>query len=121
MKRKGILEETKEPDRSPEIGVFAYDTKEDFERASVAIVELKGRHGRIKQPISDWVYPILEGEGEYFFGNGEKYVFVRVSKDDVVPILEDTACDYWGRMRCSLVHAPAHEQDSDVRLDDLWN
>jgi hypothetical protein len=55
------------------------------------------------------------------FGNGEKDEIVRVSKDDVVPVLGDTACDCWGRMRRSLVHAPAHEQDSDVRLDDLWN
>ncbi len=61
MKRKYILEEVKKTGRSPEIGVFAYDTKEDFERASVTIVELKGWHGRIKQPISDRVYLILEG------------------------------------------------------------
>ena len=121
MKRKYILEEAKKTGRSPEIGVFAYNTKEDFERASVGLVELKGRHDRTKQPISDRVYLILEGEGEFLFGNWEKDEIVPVSKDDVVSILENTACDYWRRMRRSLVHAPAHEQDSDGRLDDLWD
>ena len=121
MKRKYILEEAKKTGRSPEIEIFAYNTKEDFERASVGIVKPKRRHGSLKQPISDRVYLIFEGEGEFLFGNREKDEIVPVSKDDVLPILEDTACDYWGRMRHSLVYAPAHEQDSDVRLDDLWD
>lgn len=120
MKRKYILEEAKKTGRSPETSVFAYNTKEDFERASVGLVKSKGRHGRIKQPISDRVYLMLEGEGRFLVGNREKDEIVPVCKDDVVPILEDTACDYWGRMRHSLVPAPAHEQDFDVRLDDLW-
>ena len=121
MKRKHTLEEAKKTGLSLEIGIFAYNMKEDFERASVGLVKFKGRHGRTKQPISDRVYLILEGEGEFLFGNGEKDELVPVSKDDVVPILENTACDYWRRMRRSLVHAPSHEQDSDVPLDDLWD
>jgi mannose-6-phosphate isomerase-like protein (cupin superfamily) len=81
-----------------------------------------GRHGRIRQPISDRGYLILEGEGELFFGGeeGDDEV-VPVGKDDVMIMPKDTAYDYQGRMRLFLVHRPAYEQDSDVPLDDLWD
>ncbi len=120
MKRKYSLEEARQTGRPPEIEVFAYNTKEDFEQASVGLVEAKGRHGRIRQPISDRVYLILEGEGEFFFGEEEGEV-VPVAKDDVVLIPKNTVYDYRGRMRLFLVHTPAYEQDSDVHLDDLWD
>lgn len=56
MRYKYTLEEAKATGRPPEIEVYAYNTKEDFEWASAGIVESRGRHGRIKQPISDRVY-----------------------------------------------------------------
>lgn len=120
VKRKYTLEEAKRTGRPPEIEVHAYNTKEDFDRASVGIVESRGRHGRIRQPVSDRIYFILEGEGEFFFGDEEGGEVVPVAKDDVLLILKDTVYDYQGRMRLFLVHAPAYEQDSDVHLDDLW-
>jgi mannose-6-phosphate isomerase-like protein (cupin superfamily) len=68
-------------------------------------VESRGRHGRIKQPISDRIYLILEGEGEFFFGEEGDEV-VSVARDDVLLIPKDTAYDYQGRMRLFLVHTP---------------
>ena len=122
MKRKYVLEEARKTGRPPEIEVFAYNTKEDFEQASVGIVESRGRHGRIRQPISDRVYLVLEGEGEFFFGDEEgDDEAVPVGKDDVVIVPKDTAYYYRGRMRLFLVHTPAYEQDSDVHLDGLWD
>jgi hypothetical protein len=122
VKRKYVLEEAKKTGRPPEIEVLAYNTQEDFERASVGIVASRGRHGRIRQPISYRGYLILEGEGELLFGGeeGDDEV-VPVRKDDVVVVQKDTAYDYRGRMCLFLVHTLAYEQDSDVHLDDLWD
>ncbi len=100
----------------------AYNTREDFERASVGIVEWRGRHGRIMQPVSDRVYLVIDGEGEFYFGGeeGQDEETVSVGKDDVLLILKGTVYDYEGRMRLFLAHFPAYEPDSDVHYDDLW-
>ena len=121
MKRKYLLEEARKTSRPPEIEIFAYNTKEDFEQASVGIVESRGRHGRIRQPISNRVYLVLEGEGEFFFSDEEGDDEACRSKDDVVIVPKDTAYDYRGQMRLFLIHTPAYEQDSNVHLDDLWD
>ena len=122
MKHKYTLDEAKLTGRPSEIEVCAYNAKEDFERASAGIVTARGRHGRIMQPISDRVYLILEGEGEFYFGGeeGQKEETVRVEKNDVVLIPRGTVYDYEGRMRLFLSHSPAYEQDSDVHYDNLW-
>jgi hypothetical protein len=48
VKRKYALEEAKKTGRPLEIEVLACNIKEDFEQASVGIVESGGRHGRIR-------------------------------------------------------------------------
>ena len=113
--------ETKKTGRALEIVVFAYDTKEDFERSSVSTAEPGWRHGRIGQPVSDRVYLVLADEGEFLFGNGEGDEVETFIKEDVVFTSKDSACDCRGRMRLFLVQTPAHEQESDVHPDDLWN
>jgi hypothetical protein len=121
LKRKYTLEETKKTGCALEIVVFAYDTKEDFEWASVNIAESGWRHGRIRQPIRDRIYLALENEGEFLFGNGEGDEIGPFIKEDVVFTSKDTAYDCWGGMRLFLVQTPAYEQESDAHLDDLWN
>ena len=73
------MKEAKKTGRPVEIEVFAYNAKQDFEQASVGIVESRGRHGRTRHPVSDGTYLIPKGEGEFFFGNGE-------GDDEVVPV-----------------------------------
>ena len=121
VKYKYTLEEAGITGRPPEIEMHAYNTEEDFERASVGIVESRGRHGRIKNPISDRVYLVLDGEGEFRFGGeeGQDEETYPVSKDDVLLIPKGTVYDYEGRMRLFLAHFPAYEQDSGVHYDDL--
>ncbi len=123
MKHKYSFEEAKVTGRPPEIEMHAYNTKEDFDRASVGIVESRGRHGRIKQPVSDRTYLILEGEGSFYFGGEEEQheETVRVKKDDVLLIPKGTVYDYEGHMRLFLTHSPAYKPDSDVHYDDLWD
>ena len=62
VKHKYAYEEAKVMARPPETEMHAYNTAEDFGRASVGIVECRGRHWRIKNPMSDRVYLVLEGE-----------------------------------------------------------
>lgn len=74
------------------------------------------------QPISDRVYLVIDGAGEFYFGGeeGQDEETVAVEKDDVLLIPKGTVYDYEGRMRLFLAHFPAYEQDSDVHYDDLW-
>lgn len=122
MKHKYTLQEARITGRPPEIEMHAYSTKEDLGRASVGIVEVRGRHGRIRNPVSDRIYLVLDGEGKFCFGGEEGQVeeTVRVYKDDVLLIPKGTVYDYEGRMRLFLAHSPAYEQDSDTHYDDLW-
>ena len=121
VKRKYTLEETKKTGCALEIVVFAYDTKENFEWASVNIAESGWRHGGIRQPVRDRIYLALENEGEFLFGNGEGDEVEPFIKEDVVFTSKGTAYDCRGRTRLFLVQTPAYEQESDVHLDDLWN
>lgn len=123
VKHKYAYEEAKVMARPPETEMHAYNTAEDFGRASVGIVECRGRHWRIKNPVSDRVYLVLEGEGHFCFGGeeGQQAETVTVGKDDAFLIPKGTVYDYEGRMRLFLSHPPAYEaQDSDVHYDDLW-
>ncbi len=55
---------------------YEYSTKEDFKNASVAYVEVTGRHGKIKSIKDDRVYIVAEGKGEF------------IINDKVVPVKE---------------------------------
>jgi hypothetical protein len=111
VKEKYVLEATK-IGLPPETKVFMQDTKEDFERARVGLVESREQHGRTRQPVSSRVSLILEGQRGFLFGDGEgDDELMPVAREALVLIQEDTAYDYRGRMRLSLVHASAYEQD----------
>jgi hypothetical protein len=122
VKRKYVLEEAKKPGRPPEVEVFVYNTKEDFDRASVGILESEVCHGRVRE-LS---YDRAPGTG------GRRGVLLRRCggrvgrgcadrKDDVFIAPKDTVYDYQGRMRLFLVRTPTYVQNSDVHLDDLWD
>ena len=95
---------------------LAYNSKEDFERASATIFEVTGRHGKIKSLISDRIYLVLEGRGEFII-NGKK---VPVEKNDVIIVPKNTPYDYRtvkGKLRLFLVHTPAFDNKKEVKLE----
>lgn len=95
---------------------WAFNSKEDFERASAAMFEVTGRHGKVKSLISDRVYLVLEGKGEFII-NGE---VIPVEKDDVIIIPKNTPYDYRvaeGTMKLYLVHIPAFDETKEVKLE----
>lgn len=118
-KHKYAYEEAKVTCRSPEVGVHAYNTAEDFEHASVGVMECGGR---IKNPVTDLLYPVLEGEENFYFGGeeGREVELVTVG-NDALPIPKGKVYDCEGRMRLFLSHSPAYDvQGCDVYYDDLW-
>ncbi len=91
----------------------AYSTKEDFKNASVAYVEINGKHGKIRNIKSDRVYIIAEGKGKFIINDK----VVPVEKMDVIIIPKNTPYDYQGEMKIFLVDCPAFEEDADIKLE----
>lgn len=92
---------------------WAYNSKEDFERASAAYFEVDGSHGKCKTRKSDRVYLVLEGEGEFII-DGKT---IEVEQTDVIIVPKKTPYDYKGKMKLFLVHTPAYEPEDDVKLE----
>ena len=95
---------------------LSYSSKKDFERASAAIFEVTGRHGKIKSLVSDRIYFVLSGKGEFII-NGK---VVPVEKNDVIIVPKNTPYDYRtvkGKLKLFLVHTPAFDNNKEVKLD----
>lgn len=99
----------------PGITGFAFNSKSDFERASAAVFEVNERHGRVRNLLSDRVYLVLEGAGEFVIDSN----IISVSKYDVVIVPKDTEYDYRGKMKLFLVHCPAYDPTSDIDLENM--
>ncbi|NIM47055.1 MAG: cupin domain-containing protein [Candidatus Aenigmarchaeota archaeon] len=95
---------------------LAFNSKEDFERASAAMFEVTGKHGKVKSLVSDRVYLVLEGKGEFKI-NEE---VVPVEKNDVIIIPKNTPYDYKAverTLKLFLVHTPAFDESKEVKLE----
>lgn len=100
-----------------ELEGWAYNSKEDFENASVAYFEVTGSHGKVKTTRSDRVYFVVDGEGEFII-DGEA---IPVGKSDVVIVPKNTPYDYrakGGILKLFLVHVPAYHPDYEVKLNE---
>ena len=95
---------------------FAYNSKEDFANASAALFEVRGNHGKVKTTVSDRVYYVIEGEGEFII-NDE---IISISATDVVIVPKNIPYDYRVKdgqiMKLFLVHTPAYEETSEIKL-----
>ncbi len=87
----------------------------------MGIVESRDRHGRIRQPISDRVYLVLEGEGEFFFGDKKGRTRSYRLPRKIWYSYKYTAYAPWGRTCLSLVRASAYTREFNVHLDDHWD
>lgn len=113
---KFTLKEAKEFSREGLKG-YAYNSSGDFSNASAAYVEVTGRHGKVKTTTSDRVYYVLDGNGEFTVGDENR----EVHKTDVVIIPKNTPYDFkvtdGSVLKMFLVHTPAFDPDTDVKLD----
>lgn len=95
---------------------WAYSSKEDFENASGAYIEITGSHGKIKTLKSDRVYYVIDGKGEFIIDDE----VIPVEKSDVVIVPSNVVYDYRakeGTLKLFLVHTPAYDSDSEVSLE----
>ena len=104
MKHRYTYEGARVTGSPPEIELHACNTAKDFERASAGIVECRGR---MKDPLSDRVYPVLEQGREETISVG----------NDMLPMPIGTVYDYEGRMRFFLSCSPAYDERD---CGDLW-
>jgi mannose-6-phosphate isomerase-like protein (cupin superfamily) len=97
----------------PGLKGWAYNSKSDFPNASASIFEVENHHGKVKTTLSDRVYYILEGKGEFIIA-GET---IAVEPSDVIIVPKNTEYDYKGKMRLFLVHIPAYDESFEIQLD----
>ncbi len=94
---------------------WAYNEKTDFPNATAAYIETISPHGKIKNTVSDIVYFVVEGKGEFYVG--VSWFFVE--KNDVIIIPKNTPYDFRAinsKLKLFLVHTPGYSPDDDVKL-----
>jgi len=80
-----------------------FSKKEDFESGSVALINMKTNHGKVKSTVNDRFYYIIEGDGIFIIDNKES----KVEKGDLIVIPKNTEYDFSGKIQLLLVHVPA--------------
>ena len=96
---------------------WAFNSKEEFSNASASYFEVTANHGRVLSAVSDRVYYVLEGEGNFTI-NSE---IISVSATDVVIVPKNTPYDYraseGSTLKLFLVHTPAYDEAKEEKLD----
>ncbi len=94
----------------------AISSADDFADASAAYFEVAGSHGKVKSKVSNRIYFVLDGEGEFNIDGGVE----SVKPDDVVIVPKNTPYDYKatsGVLKMFLVHTPAYSETDEVKLE----
>ncbi len=92
---------------------WAFNSKEEFPRASAAYFEVTGSHGKTKATESDRIYYIIDGEGEFEINNE----IIHVAKSDVCILPKNIEYDYKsinGVLKMFLVHTPAYDPNKEI-------
>ncbi|MBU0570102.1 cupin domain-containing protein [Patescibacteria group bacterium] len=95
---------------------WIYSDKDDYKNASFVYAEVTGSHGRVKNSLSDRVYLIVDGKGEFVVAGKT----IKVGKNDVVVIPKNTIYDFRALgsvMKMYLVHIPAFDRSGEVRYE----
>lgn len=92
----------------------SYSSVDDFAGASVIVMEVDGSHGKVKTTISDRVYYVFSGSGEFVIDD-EAF---QVKETDVVIVPKNTPYDYSGKMKVVCVHIPAFDPEGEVVLEE---
>jgi len=80
---------------------------------SGALIELDGRHGKVKCLKEDRLYFVVEGAGQFMINDSE----YNVANGDVVFVPKNTSYDIEGKMKYFLVCSPEFNPDDDIKLD----
>jgi len=98
---------------------WVYSSSEDFPNASGVYFEVTGHQGKIKTTISDRIYFVVAGEGEFLIDG----ISVKVSEHYMVIVHIITPYDYKASysiiLKLFLVHIPAFDRDAEVQLEKI--
>ena len=89
---------------------FAITSAVDRHSGDVAILNVSGSHGKVKDLVSDRFYIITEGNG-LFTIDGDEYP---VGPDDVIVVPPNTTLDFSGEMKLVMFCSPPFELKNDV-------
>jgi len=81
---------------------------------SIAKIQLKGRHGRIVNKISDVTYYMLEGKAEFNI-NGK---IENAQKGDLVLVPKKSPYDINGNAIYMVIHQPAYNPETVEKLEE---
>ncbi len=104
-----------QPFESEGIRGLSYNTKEEFSSASAAYIEVNGRKEKTRNTISDKIFYVVEGSGNFMI-NGET---VPVKASDVIIVPKMTPYYYWGTMTLFLVDTPAFDPTAEEKLEGI--
>ncbi len=90
--------------------ITEYKINQEF---SGAIIEIDGRHGKIKCTGEDRIYFILSGKGKFII-DGKSGT---ASKSDLIFIPKNTPYDISGKLRYFLISNPEFDPKHDVVLE----
>ena len=80
---------------------------------SGALIEIDGKHGKIKCTGEDRTYFIIEGKGKFVINNKES----AVSKNDLIFIPKNTPYDIKGKLKLFLICSPEFNPKHDISLE----
>jgi mannose-6-phosphate isomerase-like protein (cupin superfamily) len=94
----------------------AYSDASNFKEVSASQFEVTKNHGKVKSLISNRVYLVLEGEGEFWI-NEEIF---QVKPTDVIIVPKNTPYDYRttkGKLKLFMIHSPAWDEKKEVKIE----
>jgi mannose-6-phosphate isomerase-like protein (cupin superfamily) len=95
------------------ISGISLTTGDDFPRMSASVVDVTGRHGRVKSGINDRLYLVIEGDGSFSVDDED----FAVATGDVVLVPRTTPYDFWSdHMKVFIIDVPAFDATGDVSL-----
>jgi mannose-6-phosphate isomerase-like protein (cupin superfamily) len=80
---------------------------------SGALIEIDGRHRKVKCLNEDRVYFIIKGNGKFIIDDKEEIV----SKNDLVFIPQNTPYDIIGKLKFFLICSPEFNPKDDISLE----
>jgi len=101
------------PDPAKEKGpmkITSYPINRDF---SGTLIELNGRHGKMKCLNEDRIYFIIKGEGRFTVNDKTEDVI----QNDLIFVPKDTPYDMEGKMKYFLLCSPEFDPKDDVLLE----
>jgi len=94
---------------------YVYSNKKDFKNASCALLVVSGSHGKVKTTLSDRVYYITEGYGEFLVGDE----IFKVKKSDAIIVPKNTIYDFWATkntLKLFMVTLPAYDERYEKKI-----